>query len=222
MGREPIGVWSWRMPDSRENFGDALGPLILERLGLRVRRVSVRDAELVACGSILHKLTNPATVVWGSGLMHPLPLWAPPRTVLAARGAHTAAYLGVDVPLGDPGLLVGALWERSPVVKHRLGVVPHWLDRRPYPDADTVIDVTRPVDEVIAQITSCAVVASSSLHGIAVADSFGIPSMRLPYARTGGEDIPYVDYKFTDYLTALDRPLPEIQTALVDALRAVY
>jgi pyruvyltransferase len=78
------------------------------------------------------------------------------------------------------------------------------------------------VDDVIAQITSCAVIAASSLHGLIVAEAFGIPAMRLPHALTGGDDAAFVDYKFTDYLTALDRPLPVIQQELVGALRTVF
>ena len=215
-----MGVWWWRMRDGRENFGDALGPIILHRLGLRVQRVPVNDAELVACGSILHMLTSPATVVWGSGLQYPKPLPVRPAIVLAARGFYTAEYLDVDVTLGDPGLLVSAPWDRASVVKYRLGVVPHWLDDRLYPQADTIIDVTQPVDDVIEQITSCATIAASSLHGLIVARSFGIPTMRLPRSKVGGDDVTYADYKFTDYLTALDRPLPEIQNRLVTALRS--
>jgi pyruvyltransferase len=218
--KNTFGVWWLRTPDGRENFGDALGPAILKRLGVRVVRVPIDDAEIVACGSVLHRLTNPATAVWGTGVMHPGSMSVRPADVRAVRGALTATCLGVDVPLGDPGLLVSALWKKS-TKRHRLGVVPHWRDTRSYPDADIIIDVTQPVDDVIAHISSCATIAASSLHGLIAAESFGLPTMRLPHPWTSGgpEGAPYADHKFTDYLTALGRPVHDIQEDLVEALR---
>jgi pyruvyltransferase len=201
------------MRDGRENFGDALGPAILRRLGWTVRDVPVGDAEIVACGSILHMLTDPRTAIWGSGAMSPQrqPGVTPAR-VLAVRGHLTASMLGVDVPTGDPGLLVSALWDRSPA-RYRMGVVPHYVDANPYRECDLRIDVTAPVDDVIAQITSCSVIASSSLHGLIVAQSFGIPVMRIPHERVGGGN-----YKWVDHLTSLDTDIEAIQQRLVDAL----
>jgi pyruvyltransferase len=207
-----LGMWWWR-PKGFTNFGDELGPAILARLGRRVRRVPVGDAELVACGSILHMLTNPATAVWGSGMMRPGRLPVKPKRVLALRGRNTAARLGIDgVPLGDPGLLVSALWDR-PKVRHRLGVVPHYVDTRTWPEADLVIDVRQPVDAVIAAIGSCSAIASSSLHGLIAAQSYGIPAMRLPHPRVGGGD-----FKWIDHISAVDRPIDQIQKQLVEAL----
>lgn len=211
---EELGVYWWRMQNGRENFGDALGPCILNRLGYKVRRVAVDDAELVTCGSILEHLTNPCTAIWGSGMMYSRPLRMKPLDVRAARGSITSDLLGVDVPLGDPGLLVSALWKRSSV-RHRIGVVPHYMDDRHWPWADLWIDVLRPVDEVIAEIGSCAVIAASSLHGLIVADSFGIPTIRLGHDRTGGST---PDLKYVDYATALCRPIPTVQEELVTAL----
>ncbi|MFG3338707.1 polysaccharide pyruvyl transferase family protein [Glycomyces sp. NPDC048151] len=215
-----VDMWWWRPRDGRTtNFGDELGPAIVERLGHTVRRVEPERAELVACGSILHMVTNTDTIVWGSGAMRTAPgrrrtRPVEYRRVAAVRGRTTAAHLGLPdtVPLGDPGLLVSALWDK-PTTRHRLGVVPHYIDTRTWPDADLVIDVTAPVDEVIAQIGSCAVIAASSLHGLIVADAFGIPSIRLHHQRIGGGDT-----KYLDYASALDRPLDQIQTTLAEAL----
>lgn len=213
MSGDELAVWRWRRRDGRINFGDELGPVILERLGYRVRRVPVGDAELVAIGSVLHMLTNPATTIWGSGLMYadrPLPFH--PDRVLAVRGRTTSERLGVDVPLGDPAVLVSALWERPPV-RHRLGVVRHYLDTREFPQADIVIDVADPVDDVIAQIGSCSTIISSSMHGLITAQSFGIPAMRIPHPKVLGGDT-----KWIDYVSALDRPLDQVQRELVGVL----
>lgn len=203
-------VWWYRLRDGTTNFGDELGPEILKRLGHTVKRVPLDHAEIVTCGSIIEQV-GPDSLIWGSGLMYDRP--AKPKRVLAVRGALTAARLGLEDPvLGDPGLLVPLLWERQPA-RHRLGVVPHYIDTRSFPDADLIIDPTQPVDEVIKQITSCSTIASSSLHGLVVADAFGIPTMRLPHPKVKGGDM-----KFLDYVSALDGPLDVIQDRLLKAL----
>lgn len=207
-----IATW-WYRPKGFTNFGDELSGAILERLGHTPNRVPLDQAELVTCGSIIEQVTNPETVIWGSGLMYDRP--AKPKTVLAARGVLTAARLGLDLDstvLGDPGLLVPLLWERQPP-RHRLGIVPHYVDTRSFPDADVVIDPTQPVDDVISQITSCSTIASSSLHGLIVADAFGIPAMRLPHPKVKGADM-----KWMDYVSALDGPLDMVQGRLLKAL----
>ena len=81
-----------------------------------------------------------------------------------------------------------------------------------YPFADILIDVTEPVDDVINKITSCDVIATSSLHGAIVAQSFGIPWVRL-YAEPTKDD-----FKWLDFISALDRPLRDIHSGLLDAL----
>jgi pyruvyltransferase len=205
-GRGELAVWAWTRPKAG-NFGDELGPEILARLGYRVRRVALRDAELISCGSVLEVAAasaRPGTSVWGSGLQQGKPCDVSRLEMRAARGRLTATKIGVpDLMLGDPGLLVPELWRR-PSVRHRIGVVRHYTDTRSFPWADAVIDTTiepgRVVGDVIAQIVSCASIASSSLHGLIVAAAWGIPTMRLSWDRVVGGD-----FKFADALTGLTR-----------------
>ncbi|MGW7520071.1 polysaccharide pyruvyl transferase family protein [Streptomyces sp. NPDC054796] len=210
-----VAVWNWSQAGVR-NFGDELGPALLERLGYRVRRVPhIGEADVIACGSVLEytQQARPGLIVWGSGLIRGGECDTSRLDVRAVRGRLTARRLGVTVPLGDPGLLVSALWDRPPV-RHPVGVVPHYLDDRPYPWADTVIDVTRPVDEVIAAVGECAAVLSSSLHGVIVAQSYGIPAMRLHHDQVLGGD-----FKWADHATALAEPVEALQQGLLAALR---
>lgn len=65
----------------------------------------------------------------------------------------------------------------------------------------TVIDVEIDVMTVTRQIAACGLVLSSSLHGLIVADAFGIPNQRLKFSgKLKGED-----FKFSDYASALGR-----------------
>lgn len=218
MSAEMVGTWWWR-PPRRDwvNFGDELGPQILERLGVRTRRVPLADAEIVTVGSIMEHVVRSARdglTVWGSGFIEPGKC-TQRLDVRAVRGRLTAEALGTDAPQGDPALLVSALWPRPPV-RFRTGFVPHYVDRGRPAWADIIIDVTRPVDEVIEAIGSCSSIASSSLHGLIVAQSFGIPAMRIPHKKVYGGD-----FKWCDHATAMARPIADIQNSLVDALGVV-
>ncbi|MEV6109450.1 hypothetical protein AB0M28_32795 [Streptomyces sp. NPDC051940] len=212
-----LATWNWRSATSgKTNFGDELGPLILEKLGLKVRVTDLKDADVVTIGSVLRVVCQEGKdglVVWGTGLTRESALPKRDFQVTAVRGRRSAAALGVDVPLGDPGLLVSRFWQR-PRVKHQVGFVPHYLDKRGFGSwADKIIDVSRPVDEVLEDIGSCATIATSSLHGMIVAQSWEIPVMRIPHGK-----VPGGDFKWTDHITAMDRPIATIQDDLVAAL----
>lgn len=214
-----LAVWSWRPKNSAmQNFGDELGPQFMELLGYRTRRVPLAEAELVTAGSILQTAIvkgRDGLTVWGSGLIKPR-AELPSRTfnIVAVRGRLTAAALELpdQVALGDPGLLASRFWKRPPV-RHRVGVVPHYVDKNTYPWADVTIDVRQPVEQVVAQIASCATIVSSSLHGIIIAQSYGIPAMRLQHGKVVGGN-----YKWADFQTAVDRDISAVQDDLIAAL----
>jgi pyruvyltransferase len=191
-----IGVWAWS--EGVQNFGDELGPEILKRAGLDIERVdSIQEADLVSCGSLLEYAAveaKPGCAVWGSGLMHGQPVDVSGLEILAVRGEITATALNqYSVPTGDPGSLVPMFWSK-PEPKYDIGVVRHYVDDREYPWADVVIDAGCPVDEVIELIGSCRRIASSSLHGLVVAESWGIPTMRLHHPAVAGNDFKWADW----------------------------
>lgn len=202
MSRGELAVWAWS--EGVANFGDELGPHLLARLGYQVVRVpTIAEADLLACGSLLEAAAREArrgTIVWGSGLMHPGVAMVGRLDVRVVRGRLTEAACGLDVPTCDPGSLVPQLYER-PRKKYRLGVVRHYVDQRSYPWADVVIDASQPVDDVIAVIGQCARVASSSLHGLIVADAWGIPTLRLPHSDVSGGDFKWLDWLSGDHDT---------------------
>nr|WP_246297634.1 polysaccharide pyruvyl transferase family protein [Janibacter cremeus] len=117
----------------------------------------------------------------------------------------TRDALGVteDVPLGDPGILVGRHVPRLRA-RWRLGLVPHGFHRqepglqefsaRTGQDV-TVIDVRARPGPVIRHIASCSAIVTTSLHGLIVADALGIPAAwtRRQPDLWGG------DFKFRDY-----------------------
>ena len=226
--------WSSGLKDGRKNLGDWLSPLLCERLsGRRVVHASPRRCDLVAVGSVLHRIKNSRfgrrIHVWGTGLRTEAPRFTSRHYYHALRGRKTDACIrhGSSPVFGDPALLCDMLPADLPRAKtHAVGVVPHYKDRdnplvRQFlsanPQAVSVDVFSEPLD-FIRQVAACEVVLSSSLHGLIVADSLSVPNahIRLSDLVLGG------DFKFQDYYSAFgmaDSVFPlTAETALADVL----
>lgn len=228
----PIGLYWW----PERNFGDAISPRIVEYVS--GRRVEWRDqdaADLVSTGSLLafpgiaQRLrpgAGPPLAVWGTGsLIWPRFLGSvrPDTRFAALRGPITASHVpGFAGALGDPGLLADRVFGRPPVA-HRIGIVPHHSQLADAAHVGrlrslglTVINVTaRDPAEVVRAIASCETVLAGSLHGLIVADAYGIPNLWAEGPRFGPSD-----YKFYDYFAAVGRHEPR-RRSLPDCLAAI-
>lgn len=212
-----INAWWWR-PRKGKNFGDEMGALMLKHMGYKLKRVALDKADLVCVGTIMETVESKAKdgiAVWGAGVGH-LHEGDNRFNILALRGKVSAMTYNANVPLGDPALLVSRFYTKQPY-KYNVGVVRHYVDTNDYPWADVVIDAMEPVEDVIAKISSCRTICSSSLHGLIVAQSFGIPAMRIDHPEVISGDI-----KWLDYQTALDRPLVQIQEELIGAFNESF
>lgn len=132
--------------------------------------------------------------------------------VAAVRGELTRKRLEkilnvkLDVPTADGGLLASLLVKRPVEKKYSVGIIPHFKERDEfrfqelldYYDKSILIDVTEDPLLVIKKISQCEIILSSSLHGLVVADSFGIPNKRLVLTDKLMGD----GYKFDDYYSA--------------------
>ncbi|GAA4391703.1 glycosyltransferase [Tsukamurella soli] len=195
-----------------KNFGDQINEFLLRKLGVDDWEHSdPESAELVMVGSILEHLpTRFAGTVCGAGILLPeTRVDLSNARILALRGKLTAnrviGYQGQAV-LGDLGLLVSRFVQQSDAV-YDLGVIPHWSDTtlaQRFPHGK-LIDPSGNVQDVVQQIVQCRQIISSSLHGLVVADAYGIPRQaeRLtvgpyqhPKFQHTQEDR---DFKFRDY-----------------------
>ncbi|CAN5494617.1 polysaccharide pyruvyl transferase family protein [soil metagenome] len=199
---KPIPFYWWR---GEPNFGDAMSPWIAERILVSAVHWSADAGKLVGLGSVLWA-TKPGDVVWGTGL-HPFtnrwwPDWSPAGVwFLAVRGPITRDYVlarGGDCPAvyGDPGELLPYFYTPCTTARNGIGVIPHIHDtagqRFAVERQDTaLIDPRRPWPEVVERIAACEVVWSSSLHGIIVAEAFGIPAV---WTECGEGRLKYRDY----------------------------
>jgi pyruvyltransferase len=203
--RTGIPVFSWSRPGI-ENFGDELNELLIPALSDRpVFRVekNCRFPHVAAIGSVLH-LVGTGASIWGSGAISREHALTRPARICAVRGPLTRARVldnGFDCPeiYGDPALLMPLVYKpRSAGPQRALGIAPHYVDyarvRQRFPDT-YVIDVRERPTKVIEQLAACEHVVSSSLHGVIIAEVFGV---KARWARFSN-DLIGGDFKFQDY-----------------------
>ena len=206
-GLIPIKVY-WH--DKHVNFGDLLAPFLFEQYGLSPIHAPPGLADVVSAGSLLTNLPETYSgFILGAGLIRDGLRRFPKARIIAVRGELTRERIGAakSTVLGDPGLLVSEfLSQRRPKV-YKLGIVPHRVDkadprihdvcRRHSPDV-ILIDVQRQPSKVIADIDACEYILSSSLHGLVVADSLGIPNAWILLS----DKVVGSGFKFYDYASA--------------------
>lgn len=210
----PLFYYDSRVDHAFMNFGDVLSEKIVERIVGRKIPVTLNSSyykqrhgnKLLALGSIIHFAEN-YDVIWGSGIngnylsQHIYSLRY--VDIRAVRGPLTRDFLicyGVPCPeiYGDPALLIPRLFpefKRSENPSFEYIYIPHFSDTFVCMTDPHVVSVKWDWDKVIRRILDARFVISSSLHGIIVAEAFGIPAR---YVRINDHEsiFKYQDYYF--------------------------
>ena len=177
---------------------------------------------------------NQKITVIGTGFME-LPKTSKPyffrkMDFRVVRGVMTKEYLMKanlatnKCLVGDLGLLTSLMYNNNIVKKYQLGIIPHLDDfdspfffsiyKQFSPEA-ILINVKDSPEIVTAQIRSCHRIISSSLHGLIVADSYGIPNL---WMENRFKRISKPNFKFHDYYSSIlssemkPTPVSEIET----------
>lgn len=207
----------WYRGEGGRNFGDALVPVLYDRLlGVELEWAEAAVADLFVIGSNLEVVPDRFRgTVLGMGMLRPTTRRDLRQArVLALRGALTAAAAGVPRGfLGDPGLLAPDLLPERPAVEHAHGVIRHSLDRRRL--RGHRINILGPVEEVVRQAATCERISSSSLHGLVLADALGIPNRWLPHPSAP-------PLKFVDYASAYGEEIIPGQWRLADQRQVAH
>lgn len=214
-------------PRYAANFGDAASPMLVSGLsGLKVlsvnKTVNIRGVtEYAAIGSILQWVDSRVLEVWGSGFIsRDSTFKIKPRRVHAVRGPLTRELCvnqGVECPqiYGDPAMILFSKFKtlkREPI--YELGIVPHYVDaghkyvRALARDRKVrVIDVLQDPYDVAREYMKCRYIASSSLHGVILADVLSIPSRWISISgNVSGKGFKFIDY-YRSVLEDVDGPL---------------
>lgn len=206
------------------NFGDLIGPIIVSEL-VRYMGLSepIERKRLLAVGSIM-KLSQYGDTVWGAGINgKSMDAGAAPNLdVRAVRGPRTRDELirrGTRVPevYGDPALLWPRFWpldyyrnEVAPRALRPVCIVPNFHDHATTHGAH-VIDPLQDPSAVVREIALSEFVCGSSLHGIVIAEAFGIPARLV---QPGAEP----SFKYMDYYEGTGRtnfnPARSVEEAL--------
>ena len=217
------------------NLGDVLAmPIInfmLAKKGIKADKVVKGCKHLYTVGSGgLRSFQD--TTIWGTGIMYDglKGLWfekywdAKHRhlDIRAVRGPMTRDVflkLGHQCPevYGDPGILMPLIYQ--PVVERgfkEYAIIPQYTTenevRKYFPDDKIISMNSNDYKSVIDKIVSCKKVYSSSLHGIILAEAYGVPAVFFRAVD------PRVDFKYKDYYASTGRYDVPMAGCLAEAL----
>jgi pyruvyltransferase len=217
--------WS-RCGPRHGNFGDKITPLLLKKSGVRCDWAPPERAEFFGAGSVLEKVPEKFRgTIWTTGFIEENSRRSLSHAkVVAVRGQLTLQRIsGIDsgrVVLGDAGLLCDLLQPPAPK-RFALGIVPHFTEQddpvlehlRQKDGQISIIDICAEPARVLTSISECEHIVSTSLHGLIIADSYGIANGWVHLSRRGTTVIGN-GFKFRDYYSAfgVDAPAPELIT----------
>jgi pyruvyltransferase len=218
------------------NFGDELSPVIVGRIskkriaivnGRTIERKRNKENCFFSLGSIFHYVKD-GDVIWGTGInpKRKNPSVLRKLDIRAVRGPLTRQFIqshyDISCPeiYGDPAMLCKRLFPEHKLTPIRTyGIIPHLRDIKLLNIHDNKVCLpTQGLENVINFILGCELIVSSSLHGIIVAESFGIPARwlrdeRFPSFHTEGI------FKFNDYYASTNRSLNDWASDLDTAIK---
>ena len=210
------------------NIGDGMNPLFFNHfLSSPTYKKVIWDTQYIrekdsglcifGAGSILGVIPHNASqdIICGSGFIKEDMPVQPPKQILSVRGPLTRKkYLdaGIDCPerYGDLGLLLRYIIPPSTSCKkYKVGFIPHYIDKtlpivqQAKDKGWKIIDILQAntPNKFVEELHECEIILSSSLHGIILADSYGIPAYHTILSNNvlGGE------FKFRDYYASVGR-----------------
>jgi len=212
----PLFYWSSKVFEHKahENYGDILATYIVKEVSKKEvrfynapgnRKKLFKKEYLMAIGSILSYAQSKAWV-WGSGIISKEARFEK-ATFCAVRGPLSRKRileLGYSCPetYGDPALLLPDFYSPAIEKKYRYGFIPHYVDHNIvesyYKDEDEVSIINLLNDNwsfTTDRILECEYIISSSLHGVIVAQAYGIPAIWVQFSdRLSGDNIKFADY----------------------------
>jgi len=220
----------WWSKSTETNFGDHLSLKLVERIVQSPvahfnRLPNPKEKKLLAVGSIL-SFARDNDVIWGSGVNgKTLDKKRYPFSKLdirSVRGPKTRQFLWehfkINAPeiYGDPALLFPYFFpefqkKKSP--SYAYIVIPHYADRHLFPKSQpNIVYPTDPWNQVVEKILDSKFVISGSLHGIIIAEAYGIPARYLRVSET--EHL----FKYQDYYLGTCRPDFQFARSIEEAL----
>lgn len=231
---ERVNLNAWITPNSDvQNIGDYLSIEVVKYVcaqhGIDFNKTVSEPKHLYAIGSVL--LGYQDATIWGAGFgFDSMKVWLRKvdgfihrhrhhLDVRAVRGPETRRILtemGYECPpiYGNPAILTPKIYEGKSEPPSRYIVIPHYSKIEKYQTFDNAIcTFSRDWKRIVDRIVNTELVISSSLHGIILAEAYGIPAVMLN--DTPSDDIT----KHKDWYYATGRTSFQIADSVGDALK---
>ena len=201
-----VELFHWSPSNGSVNFGDRLADITSRQMlalnGLSLDDEVIRQERLFSIGSVLH-FTQTGDHIWGTGWNGKIPekeFKSRNLKVHAVRGPLTAEFLRsrkIEVPdiFGDPALLIPHIFKDrfKPSAEKDYVFVPNLHDLTLVKGNENVVSPLWGWNVVVESILKSKLVLASSLHGLIIAEAFGIPARYVRLTET--EDL----FKYKDY-----------------------
>lgn len=215
-----VNLHWWDTGQKQQNVGDFISQTVVDYMK-RVHGISNdivgETKHLYAIGSIIDGGYQNATI-WGSGLLrgNQSYWWRRVRQldVRCVRGPETRNALiqnGYECPqvYGDPAILMPLIYNPKNTAKeYKYRVIPH------YSLLDKFYDVISPLvsdyRDFIDEIVKSELIISSSLHGVILAEAYGVPAILLDHNMSM--------FKYYDYYHSTERFELPIASCVEEAL----
>lgn len=231
----PICKWSrskriaYKVKSPKQNLGDWLAVPIYDYMTqinhLDKNKKIRKTKHLYSIGSLIMMGHQDATI-WGSGILFSEPpgyQWKRNsyRTldVRCVRGPETIRRLkenNIDVSnckMGDPGVLLPLIYQPQEYsAKKDYAVITH-MSKRTSPTPNEIEILTDDWKKTIDEIYNSKLVISSSLHGIILAEAYGIPAIMLDNTVKNDK------FKYNDYYYSTGRYSYPIAANVDEALK---
>ncbi len=195
----------------KKNVGDHLSKILFDYL-LKHHGIHSywhhRTIRISFIGSVI-QFISAKSMIFGSGILREDVVQKIKRKnvdldVRAVRGPLTKKALesiGYTVPnvFGDPAILLPMFYQPKIEKSDDYIVIPHWTKVDRYHEHTCVSPITHDWKYFIDRILGAKVVISASLHGIIIAEAYGVPAVFLN--DTENEDI----FKYKDYYYSTGR-----------------
>ncbi len=234
MPREGLPLYYWNEQwHGRvfENFGDIISLKLLERIigePIRVYKKGQKPPEkkLLAIGSLLY-FARDNDVIWGTGTNGKFTKKEDFKfttlDIRAVRGPLTRKFLWevfhIECPeiYGDPALLIPYFFpefKRKKNPAYDYIIIPHYSEEHLFQkhEWDNIVYSTEPWGAILEKILDSRFVISSSLHGVIVAEAYGIPARLLVVSNN--EPL----FKYMDYYLGTNRPNFQYATSVEEAM----
>ncbi|RDC54265.1 polysaccharide pyruvyl transferase family protein [Pedobacter chinensis] len=200
-----VNVYYYKRPNQIDNVGDMLSPIVVDMVKehLNLQNKKGRTERMFAIGSVITAAKSDM-VIWGSGVHFENSIM--PKVDLdirAVRGPLSKEKLVQNrfkCPeyYGDPALLLPLFYQPNTTKQYDYTIIAHFSKDKEISDKykeNQISTLTSDWKGFIDRLASSKYVISGSLHGIIIAEAYGVPAILLDLL--DGDMFKYKDYYYS-------------------------